>query len=82
MGAKHSKQNTNEDLKKLGENEIKKEDTNEQVKPKEETTQEKNIVNNFILISNSSEPKNDYNILQTLKKGSYSNIILYKFYQF
>ena len=76
MGAKHSKENINEDLKKLGENEIKKENTNEQVKPNEESTQSKNIVNNFIIISNSSEPKKDYNIIQTLKKGSYSNIIL------
>ena len=76
MGAKHSKENVNEDLKKLGENELKKEDTNEQVKSKEESIQEKNIVNNFIIISNSSEPKKDYNIIQTLKKGSYSNIIL------
>ena len=76
MGTKHSKENINEDLKKLGENEIKKENTNEQVKPNEESTQSKNIVNNFIIISNSSEPKKDYNIIQTLKKGSYSNIIL------
>ena len=49
MGAKHSKENINEDLKKLGENEIKKENTNEQVKPNEESTQSKNIVNNFII---------------------------------
>ena len=76
MGTKHSKENINEDLKKLGENEIKKENNNEQVKPNEESTQSKNIVNNFIIISNSSEPKKDYNIIQTLKKGSYSNIIL------
>lgn len=70
MGGNHSKKKMNEDLKNLGEKENKKDDINSK---NEEQTLTKN---NFILTSNSTDPEKDYNILQTLKKGSYSNIYL------
>ena len=76
MGGKHSKKKINEDLKILGEKENKKDDINSQSQTNEEQSPAKSNTHNFILITNSTDPKKDYNILQPLKKGSYSNITL------
>ena len=77
MGANHSKEKINDDLKQIGrkESEIENEIENDQAKPKEEKSIN-TITNNFILISKSSDPKKDYNILHYIKKGAYSDITL------
>ena len=77
MGANNSKEKINDDLKQIGrkESEIENEIENDQAKPKEEKSIN-TITNNFILISKSSDPKKDYNILHYIKKGAYSDITL------
>ena len=74
MGANHSKDKINEDLKVVGRKESEKEIKIEESKP--EVKYSLNTSNNFILQSKSTDPKNDYNILQYLKKGVYSDITL------
>ena len=74
MGANHSKEKINEDLKIVGRKESENEIKNEE--PKLEIKYSLNTTNNFILQSKSTDPKNDYNILQYLKKGVYSDITL------
>ena len=74
MGAEHSKDKINEDLKIVGRKESENEIKNEESKL--ETKYSLNTTNNFILQLKSTDPKNDYNILQSLKKGVYSDITL------
>ena len=70
MGGKNSKEELNKDLKKLGEEENKK---------NPDSFVSGNVLiylNNLISINSTSDPENDYKILTFISKGKYSDINL------
>ena len=76
MGAQNSKEQINEDLHKVGEEEINNiiDDKNDQSQLKEEPKIK--ISNKFIYKPKNPDPKKDYNILKSLKKGAYTDTFL------
>ena len=77
MGNQNSKEIINEDLHELG----KRESNNslDNINGQSDSIEEQkslNISNNFIYKSNNPDPKKDYDILKSLKKGAYSDIFL------
>ena len=70
MGGKNTKEQLNKDLKKLGEEENKK---------NPDTLESGNILiylNNLIAINSTSEPEKDYKIIKFISKGRFSDINL------